>query len=75
MKDVSKYLRDGTTEAFIPYEAGDEPSIVSRRVKSYCFHFGVIASTETIYGANSKGEGFRFLHITLDKAIERKYKK
>lgn len=75
MKDVSKYLRDGMMEAFIPYEAGDESTIVSRRVKSYCCHFGVTAHTETIYGANSKGEGFRFLHITLDKPIERKYRK
>ena len=69
---ISKYFKDGEKEVFIPYAKDDKSGNVAREVKAYCFHFGVTAKTETIYGANPSGEGFRFLHVILDKEIERK---
>lgn len=72
MKDVYKYLKDGTVEAFIPFEEGDTSTKCNKNIKAYCFHFGVRAEIETIYACNSEGEGFRFAHVKLDKPIERK---
>lgn len=74
MKDVSKYLWTGNDEAFIPLDKDDVLTICARRIKSYCLKLcGLHAEVETIYGANSKGEGFRFMHVKLEKPIERKH--
>lgn len=73
MKDVSKYLWTGNDEAFIPLEKDEDSSTASKRIKSYCFRLRAVAKTETIYGCNAKGEGFRFIHVKLDKPMERKH--
>lgn len=72
MKKLNEYLGVGVTETFIPLPDDVDLAKATRDVKSYCFHYGVKNTIETIYGCNSKGKGFRFLHINLDKAIERR---
>lgn len=73
MKNVSKYLWTGAKEAFIPFEEGDVSTKCSRNIKSYCLNLGLKAETETIYACDREGKGYRFLHVILDKPVERKH--
>ena len=72
MKEIQSYLDANATEAFIPLFDGDDLTKMMRSIKSYCHHFKAKNSIEAVYGCSASGNAYRFVHVVLEKPIERK---